>query len=452
MRLHLSILPAFLVLSLGLPALSLVGNPPPTQASPRAVAAGFAHACTLGVDGAVSCWGTNAYGQLGDGGTDNRDAPGPVAGGLAFQSISIGHGHGCGVTADGAIHCWGRNGYGELGDGSTTNRAEPVAVAGDLTFASVAAGTNHTCALTADGEAYCWGLSSSGQLGVAAGSSSATPVRVPADTRFESIAAGIDHTCALASNGRATCWGSNDSRELGDSTRALGSTQPDEVLGGRRFEMISAGSNRTCGVTSGEDAYCWGNNNYGALGDGTDERRGEPTEVSGGHDFSAVSTGGVHTCALTEDEEAYCWGLNTFGQLGDGTTTNHMEPVAVTGGHTFVSISAGPYGTCAVTTAGDVYCWGRVAGMAGYEESEGMATEPTLVGSESFSGETGDASGEGREWAAPAASLGALSAQTPPRTVQPGAPGEGSGVLEPGELDGTELPRTPKPICVSCAG
>ena len=446
MRLHLSILPAFLVLCLGFPAFSFVGDPPfggdspPAQASPVFVAAGFSHVCTLGEDGTARCWGANANGQLGDGGSDDRAAPAPVAGGLAFRSLSVGHGHSCGVTAAGAVHCWGRNGYGELGDGSTSNRAEPVLVGGETSFTTVAAGTNHTCALTGDGEAYCWGLNGSGQLGVAAGSPSGTPVRVPADTEFESIVAGVDHTCALASNGRATCWGSNDFGELGDSTRVLGAAQPGEVTGGRRFEMISAGSNRTCGVTSGGDAYCWGNNNFGALGDGTEERRGGPTEVSGGHDFSAISAGAVHTCALTEDGEAYCWGLNTFGQLGDGTTTNRLEPVAVAGGHTFESIAAGNYGACAVTGAGEVYCWGRVTGMAGYEESEGMATEPTLVPDGSSSGETGEAPGESREWAALAASLGALSAQTPPPTVQPGAPGEETRVLEPGELDGTELP------------
>ena len=456
MRLHLSILPAFLVLHLGSPALSLVGAPPVAagarvvQATPVSVAVGFGHVCALGGDGAVRCWGSNGYGQLGDGGADGRDESAPVAGGLTFRSMSVGHGHGCGVTTGGTLHCWGRNGYGELGDGSTTNRAEPVAVAGDVSFASVAAGTNHTCALTDDGEAYCWGLNSSAQLGVAAGGPSGTPVRVAGDTRFESIAAGVDHTCALASNGRATCWGSNDFGELGDSTRALGAAQPDEVRDGPRFEMLSAGSNRTCGVTGGGDAYCWGNNNYGALGDGTEERRGGPAEVAGGHDFSAISAGGVHTCALTDDGEAYCWGLNTFGQLGDGTTDSSLEPVAVVGGHVFASISAGSYGTCAATAAGEVYCWGRVAGMGGYEEGEGMATEPARVPDGSSSGETGggdtgaretgDASRGGRAWAARAASLGALSAQAPPPTVQPGAPGEDTRVLDAGELDGTELP------------
>ena len=447
MRLHLSVLPAFLALYLGSPALSLVGNPAPAQAGAGAIAVGFSHACTLGEDGTASCWGTNAYGQLGDGGTANRTEPAPVSGGLSFQSISVGHGHACGVTAGGAVHCWGRNGYGELGDGSTTNRAEPVRAAGDMTFEAVAAGTNHTCALTGDGDAYCWGLNSSAQLGVAAGSPSLEPVRVPVDTGFESITAGVDHTCALAGNGRATCWGSNDFGELGDSTRALGAAQPDEV-DGPRYDVLSAGSNRTCGVTGGGDAYCWGNNNYGVLGDGTEERRGGPTEVAGGHDFSTISAGGVHTCALDDDGEAWCWGLNTFGQLGDGTTTERLEPVAVAGGHNFESISAGNYGTCALTAAGEVYCWGRVAGMGGYEEGEGSMTEPTMVGGSS-TGETGpagtadaapDAPDNRREWAALGASLGALSAQTPARTVQPGAPGEDTRLLEPGELDGTELP------------
>ena len=445
MRLHLSVLPAFLVLHLGSPALSLVGEPPfaadvrVVQAAPVSVAAGFGHACALDGDGAIRCWGANAYGQLGDGGTDGRDDPAPVSGGLTFQSMSVGHGHGCGVTTGGAVHCWGRNGYGELGDGSTANRAEPVAVAGELSFASVAAGTNHTCALTDDGEAYCWGLNSSAQLGVAAGGPSGTPVRVAGDTRFESITAGVDHTCALASNGRATCWGSNDFGELGDSTRALGAAQPDEVRDGPRFDVLSAGSNRTCGVTGGGDAYCWGNNNYGALGDGTEERRARPTEVAGGHDFSTISAGGVHTCALTDDDEAYCWGLNTFGQLGDGTTNASLEPVAVAGGHAFRSISAGSYGTCAVTTAGELYCWGRVTGVGGEDDDEEMTTEPTIVDGSS-SGETGSEPGEDRDTAARAAWLGALSAQTPPPTVQPGAPGTDTRVLQPGELDGTELP------------
>ena len=87
--------------------------------------------------------------------------------------------------------------------------------------------------------------------------------------------------------------------------------------------------------------------------------------------------------------------------------------------------------------------------MGGYEEGEGSMTEPTLVGGGSSSGETGaagtadaapDAADNGRDWAALAASFGGLSAQTPVRTVQPGAPGEATRVLEPGELDGTELP------------
>ncbi len=437
MRLHLSVLPALLALHLGSPALSLVGDASVTQVGAGAVSVGFAHACALGEDGAARCWGANSQGQLGDGGTERRSEPAPVSGATGFRSISVGHGHACGVAADGALYCWGRNGYGELGDGTTTDRSEPVRAVGETLFVSVAAGTHHTCALAADGEAYCWGLNSSAQLGVAAGAPSMAPVRVETDARFASMAAGVDHTCGLVGNGRAVCWGSNDFGELGDSARALGAGQPAEVPGRTRFEALSAGSNRTCGIADGGDAYCWGNNNYGALGDGTEEHRAGPTEVVGGHDFSAVSVGGGHTCALDRDGAAYCWGLNAFGQLGDGTDDARSEPVAVRGGHAFTSISAGNYGTCATNADGEVHCWGRVDGLEDHEAGEGVEAGPARVGGGSSPGGVDGASGSGR---GRTASFGALSAQVPPRTVQPGAPGEEARVLRPGELDGAELP------------
>ena len=93
--------------------------------------------------------------------------------------------------------------------------------------------------------------------------------------------------------------------------------------------MISTGVWHTCGVTPGGAAYCWGDNFFGQLGDGTSVARATPVPVAGGLRFAAVSAGSFHTCGVTASGAAYCWGDNQNGQLGDGTTDRRTTPVPV---------------------------------------------------------------------------------------------------------------------------
>jgi len=139
------------------------------------------------------------------------------------------------------------------------------------------------------------------------------------------------------------------------------------VSGGLSFNTLSAGGNHTCGVTTTGQAYCWGSNKEGQLGDGTRNRHGRPFPVSGGLRFGGVSAGGSHSCGVTTDNTAYCWGLNWFGQLGEGTNAtsdpfviNRLSPVQVAGGLWFdaVHASRGMF-TCAITTTRRGYCWGE---------------------------------------------------------------------------------------------
>jgi alpha-tubulin suppressor-like RCC1 family protein len=94
---------------------------------------------------------------------------------------------------------------------------------------------------------------------------------------------------------------------------------------------VTAGFAHTCGETTGNRAYCWGDNGAGQLGDGTTGGRLRPVPVAGGRAFKQLSAGGEHTCGLTSTGAVYCWGGNSEGQLGDGTRSGRLTPVAVAG-------------------------------------------------------------------------------------------------------------------------
>jgi alpha-tubulin suppressor-like RCC1 family protein len=174
---------------------------------------------------------------------------------------------------------------------------------------------------------------------------------------FPSASTGWTHTCGVAIGGDAYCWGDNESGQLGDGTTTDRPT-PVPVSGGLDFAVVSAGSHHTCGVTTGGSAYCWGWNRDGQLGDGTITDRHVPVAVSGELGFVAVSTGFHYTCGVTTEGSAYCWGRNISGQLGDGSGADHTTPVPVSGGLSFVAVSAGEAHVCGLTTGENAHCWG----------------------------------------------------------------------------------------------
>jgi alpha-tubulin suppressor-like RCC1 family protein len=168
---------------------------------------------------------------------------------------------------------------------------------------------------------------------------------------------GAYHTCALDTSGNAYCWGSNASGELGDGT-TVSSSVPVRVVGGLTFVSLAGGTQHTCGLTAGGAAYCWGSASSGALGDSSGRPHSTPNPVSGGLTFKSIAAGYSFTCALTLDGKAYCWGSGFLGRMGDGGQTDHRTPTAVSGGLTFASLAVGFGHACGLTSAGKAYCWG----------------------------------------------------------------------------------------------
>ncbi len=226
----------------------------------------------------------------------------------------------------------------------------------------------YTCGLADSGLAFCWG----GVGGYyypplppdSAIPNSAVPTLVRGGQRFSDVTVGALMMCALDSEGRAYCWGDNWFGELGDGT-TITKRGPSAVIGGIRWRQISAGGTHVCGISLDGVTYCWGNNFRGALGLGNgliSGASGEPLRVNSNVTFSAVWAGGGTSCALTPDGKAYCWGINDYGMLGDGQPPEPFRenptPASVVGGLTFRTLAIGGYNVCGITLAARAFCWG----------------------------------------------------------------------------------------------
>jgi alpha-tubulin suppressor-like RCC1 family protein len=305
--------------------------------------------------------------------------------------VSGGKYHSCAVTLSGDGYCWGSNLVGQLATDIQLQSTAPVLNSRAITFASISVGREHSCGLALTGVAFCWGSNSGGQLGFFTKTFSVdTAGYVFTNQSFTRIASGGLHNCGVTTAGTTLCWGFNDQGQLGNNTTTT--LYPDTIstkltpVTGFTFDSITAGYKHSCALQAGA-AYCWGDNSFGQLGDGTTTRRLVPVAVAGGLTFKALSAGFYHTCGILTTGQAYCWGRNTpnsvqesvGGQIGDGTTTDRPSPTLVTGGLIFQSISAGEVSTCGVTTGSLAYCWGdNEYGQLGTGNTT-SATVPTKV-------------------------------------------------------------------------
>lgn len=270
----------------------------------------------------------------------------------AFTAIEAGNDFTCGLTAQGELWCWGSNSLGQLGtatnNGTSNPNVTPTLVPGGLTFTAFTSGAQHTCGVVTGGAVYCWGHNNDLQLGQPneAGEEGAphpTPTLVQGVPALVSLVA-VNHTCGLTAGGDTWCWGGNQTRQLGAETPEVKSATPVQAAAGLSFVALGAGGGHTCGLTVTNAMYCWGSNLSGQLGTSTNFGTSTSTitaSLVSGLSVATMGTNAAHTCALTTTGEAWCFGANAYGQLGNttnnGTSVGVPTPTAILGGLTFAT-------------------------------------------------------------------------------------------------------------------
>jgi len=280
----------------------------------------------------VQCWGDNSQRQLGQGGVSTTDILTPVAvmGLGAVDELEVGTQFAC-VRTGGTVQCWGDSAELQTGAGVTTDQSVPVTVMNLADAIDVTTGEGHACALRATGVVSCWGDDAVGQLGDFDGNTvdSSIPVDVtglpPGVTQ---IIAGRDHTCALV-GGEVYCWGEGQYGNLGQGSEADSDTAL-AVPGPTGIVQIASGYNFVCALDGAGDMSCWGYSLDGQLGDGGQTFTGldevlSPTPFVAASGITSVVAGNSMTCIETAAGWS-CLGFRSAGQLGIGSTVEPAVP------------------------------------------------------------------------------------------------------------------------------
>lgn len=320
-------------------------------------------------DGTVAAWGSNSYGNLGNG--TYTDSPVPVivntASGVSAlygkKVVAIAAGGCCmALCSDGTVATWGYNSFGNLGNNTIGERNVPVAVNTTSgvsalygkTVVAIAAGSYNCMALCSDGTLASWGQGNFGQLGNGGTTDSLVPVQVSAVNGTSSlygktvsaIAVGSYFSMAACTDGTVSAWGDNSKGQLGINSTAsksvpvaVNTTNGVSALYNKTVVSVAAGYSHALGLCSDGTVAAWGSNTYGQLGDNSTTQRNVPVLVNTANGTSAlygktvlaITTGGNNyyvSRALCTDGTLASWGLNAYNNLGNNSSTSCSVPVA----------------------------------------------------------------------------------------------------------------------------
>lgn len=344
---------------------------------------GYEHSCAIysavagDADdyGQVVCWGENRDGRCGAAtGAGEAQARQPVVVADLNDAVSISAGgtQTCVLRASGKIACWGSNLFGELGDGEDDGSFAPVDVKFPVSakdIVQIASGGSSlggtSCARDTDRQLWCWGRNQEKQVRPSDMETQEVPIQIQGVDAASDISIGQDFVCSII-GGQLKCWGNEFGTAPSNITRVtnpiIGSLSSkgfvtcartaDDVQCFTNFDdrvstpiagalQVATGAEHTCALRDTRDVVCWGHPGSGRLGLGSAVNGDDPTNeltlanvtlanVNGDAlTIDQIGSGASHSCALDTEHDIYCWGDNAQGQIGDGSETSRSVPTLV---------------------------------------------------------------------------------------------------------------------------
>ncbi len=349
--------------------------------------------CALLDDGTVACWGANGAAQLGrDDGKKSVDSSSPAR--VEGLSNIVAIDHTCALDKDGAVWCWGtgpfaRDDEGAL-TGETTTERTPVKL--ELPAATqIAVGYGTACAVIGS-EVHCWGSNTDGQLSPPSDRSEAVggprPMVLPAGAAVRALSVATA-TFVLRDDGSLVTWGANPT--IGRVSPMFPDPHPQLVAINGVF-MADLAENNACAIAGGT-GWCWGAPVVSPRPDnGSVTERAVPAPVVAPEPLVQIATTRSYPlefdgwqkyrwCGSAMSGAVYCWGSNESGQAGDGTQAYAFEAVKVQGlAGQAAQVKTTPTTTCALLTNGKIQCWGsNFNGQLGNKQIKGRSFVPVEV-------------------------------------------------------------------------
>jgi cysteine-rich repeat protein len=336
--------------------------------------------CVVTSSGTLKCFGDNSSGQLGKGNTqdlgdDSREmgkylSAIALGSGREVQDVDAGGKHVCAILDNASLKCFGDNAYGQLGQGSTENLGDETGEMGN-DLAAVDLGTNRTalhvalgedfsCAILDDDTLKCFGRNDAGQLGQANTLSlgdganemgtNLTAISLGTGRSANKVATGAKHVCVILDNATLKCFGDNshgqlgqgNSNNLGDDANEMGDNLAAVDLGtGRTALQVASGDYHSCALLDNHKVKCFGANASGQLGQESTDDLGDDANEMGddlsyidlgtGRTATAIAAGGSTTCVVLDNDKVKCFGENHAGQLGLGDTEDRGDETSEMG-------------------------------------------------------------------------------------------------------------------------